>query len=84
MGIGNSRGDWWKTCQQAREEDQKRVKKGLAPKLHAERFENAGHVPTTPAFEAHAKKYRLYTDENGKHLVSTERGKRRNARKKKS
>ena len=81
MGIHNKSGDWFKICQKTREEDAKRVKAGELSRLQGDKFEDNNNIHTTPQAEKFLQQNRLKRDENGKHVASTERGKRRKAKK---
>lgn len=70
--------DWFSVVQKNREDDKKRIEKGLRPRFQAEDFHaNPGTVTTTPEaeklIESRCRKY----DEKGNALPSTPRGKRR-------
>lgn len=69
---------WWAVVQRNREEDEKRIEKGLQPRFKQESFAaNLGKVTSTPEGDKFIEAHRIKRDEKGNALPSTERCKRR-------
>jgi hypothetical protein len=79
MGI-KKRDSWFAVVNKTRAEEVERIKKGFTPRLHAEHFDNPECIKSTEAANALILSRCTPFDEEGLALPSTERGKRRRAK----
>lgn len=80
MGIGTTNCNWNIIIAANHEEERKRLANGSRPRFYVEIFPNVGNIKTTEKAEKWIEAHRLKKDDNGHHIVSTARGKRRKTR----
>jgi hypothetical protein len=80
MGIGLSGQSWFTVVAKTRAEEVERIKKGFEPRLAVQTYANPENIKSTPAADALILSRCTPFDEEGLALPSTERGKRRRAK----
>lgn len=82
MGL-RQQGSWFTVVSKNRADEVERVKKGFTPRFKAQVFSNPENIKTTEAADALILSRMTPYDEEGLALPSTERGKRRRAKRQK-